>query len=252
MKYIRKKITYSLQKFNLFLLENGVKFAIFRIEQLEGSHAINSEMESEIGMDVHMIRIENYIDSDQYRVVLCPLLEGDMKSFEEKNSMFRLRLKDGYVKGMIGAPWKMYDQFEFYAFPINFKLTKNFYRRLKTFFVPVSSLEEVKSDPVYRQKSEGEATAKPYAKLIEKEDQMFRSVLESTQKEVKAEPHSPPLRRKLKEKERKEGPEKKVDSASDTTATTEKKMAFPSFFKYLRLNEINVNLTFSSGTDIHV
>ena len=62
-----------------------MKFAIFRIEQLEGNHIINNEMESEIGIDVHMVRVENYADSEQFRVVLCPLLEGEMKSFEEKN-----------------------------------------------------------------------------------------------------------------------------------------------------------------------
>ncbi|MDR3549157.1 MAG: hypothetical protein P4M11_13010 [Candidatus Pacebacteria bacterium] len=259
VKYTRKKISYSLQKFNLFLLENGVKFAIFRIEQLEGTHTINSQMESEIGIDVHMVRIENYVDSDQYRVVLCPLLEGEMKSFEEKNSMLRLRLKDGYVKGMIGAPWKMYDQFELYVFPINFKLTKNFYRRLKAFFIPTSSLEEVKNDPIYRQKSEAESVVKPYAKLIAKEDQMFRSVLESPKDEAKGEIRSPRSRAKsqaqtkLKEKEKKEAKKATPDkSVVDPTTAADKKIALPSFFKYLRLNEVSVNLTFSSGTDIHV
>ena len=256
IKHIRKKISYTLPRFNFFLQENGVKFAVFRIEQLEGNHIIDSEMGSEINIDVHMIKIENYLDSDQFRVVLCPLLEGGMKSFEERNSMLKLRLKDKYAKGMLGAPWKMYEQFELYLFPINIKLTKNFYRKIKSFFIPTSSLEEVKKDPVYRAKNEAEgAIVKPYAKLIEKEDRMFKSVLEVSpkpQKGDKASPDKKEISSKKESAKKEEEVKRKVEAEAQQQALQAKKVALPNFFSYFRLNEINVNLTFSSGMDILV
>lgn len=236
--------------------ENGVKFAVFRIEQLEGNHAIYNEMDSAINIDVHMIKVENYVDSDQYRVVLCPLLEGDMKSFEEKNSMLKLRIKDGYAKGMLGAPWKVFEQYELFIFPINFKLTNNFYRKVKSFFVPTSSLEEVKNDPVYKAKDENsENIVKPYEKIIEKDDRMFKPVLESSPESLKGKKlelldsknKTPPPAKKEEKKEK--SPEL---SPSEKAKENNKKIALPALFLYFRLNEINVNLTFSSGTDILV
>lgn len=234
-----------------------MKFAIFRIEQFEGSHIINSEMESEINFDVHMIKIENYIDADQFKIVLSPLLEGDMKSFDERISMLKLRIKDGYAKGIIGAPWKMYDQFEFYLFPINIRLTKNFYKKIKSFFIPTTSLEEVKSDPIYRQKKDSETViVKPYVKLIEKEDKMFKSILdvpadEEAGKKSKRK-KSEGKDKKEDKKEEKDAEEKKEDDKEKSKQEEEKKIQFPNYFKYFRLNEINVKLTFSSGMDILV
>jgi len=266
-KYIRKKINYTLSRFNFCLLENGAEFAIFRIEQLEASHIINSEMESEINFDVHMIKIENYVDNEQFKIVLCPLLEGDTVSFDEKIAMLKLRMKDGYAKGIIGAPWKMYDQFEFYLFPINIRLTKNFYKKIKSFFIPTTSLEEVKSDPIYRQKKESEAvTIKPYEKLIEKEDKMFKSILgdtkteeenkkrkKSTSKEDKKKEKEKEKEKKDKDKDKdKDKQEEKEDDKEKSKQEEEKKIQFPNYFKYFRLNELKVKLTFSSGMDILV
>ena len=64
--------------------------------------------------------------------------------------MIKLKTRDKYVV-VKDAPWHVYDQFEFFLYPTNIQLTKNFYEHFKTFFLPVMADEEkpVEQDKKY-------------------------------------------------------------------------------------------------------
>lgn len=237
------------------MIESGVYFAVFKIEMLEGSHIIGSNMESKCDIDLHTFRIEDLVDPQNIRVVLSPFQESEKMDLDRKTSMMKLRLRDRYAKGLYAAPWKMFEQFEIFILPIKFNLTKSFYRQLKEFFIPTTSIEEVKKDPVLGQKASPKI-GKEFEKLIGKNDKIFKAVLKSAQleleklKETNKSPSSESPKDEKKEEEKKEDKDKEKDKME--IETPELKRELPSYYKYIRLNDLNMALSYSSGMDIWV
>ena len=88
-------------------------FASVVISKVTGTHLIYANRESKVDIDIERILIENYADSEGYRMVLFPGISPIDPSAHSLNphptdTMIKLRARDKYVV-VKEAPWRVYD-----------------------------------------------------------------------------------------------------------------------------------------------
>lgn len=187
------------------MVEGGVKFAVFNVEKLEGTHIIGEAMDSKCDIEIRTIKIEDHTNPNDIIMVLSPLQQVNEKTdYDKAIPMMRFKLNDRYAKGLQGAPWKMIEHFEIFILPINFSIAKRFYLKIKEFLIPTTSLEDLKKDAVLGQKINMD-------EIIPKSAQTSKNPTPESQKKE-----------------------------------------LPVLYRYTRFSEINLILSYSSGTDIWV
>lgn len=108
-------------------------FAQVVLSKFTGTHLIYANRDSKVDMDIDRILIENYADSEAYRMVLFPVYSLSDPTTPNlqvlhapTDSMIKIRARDKYIV-VKEAPWRVYDQFEVFIFPTSIQFTKNFF-----------------------------------------------------------------------------------------------------------------------------
>lgn len=115
---------------------------------------IYSNRESKTDLDIDRITLFNHCDSEEYRMVLYPSntwshpfqrpLSQPLDSEPAPITMIKIRSRDKFVI-VREAPWRVYDQLEYYIHPTSVQLTQAFYQELKVFFFENNPLSNIKN-----------------------------------------------------------------------------------------------------------
>ena len=89
-------------------------FASVVLSKASGTHLIYVNRDSKVDIDIDRVLIENYADSEAYRMVLFPGISSIDPSTPHSlnprpaDTMIKLRARDKYVV-VKEAPWRVYD-----------------------------------------------------------------------------------------------------------------------------------------------
>jgi hypothetical protein len=88
-------------------------FSRMDVNRVSGTHLIFKNRNSKVDIDIDKILIENYIDSEDFRTVLCQGNPGSCMpaadtSAPSGDAMIKIRTRDKYVV-VKEAPWRVYD-----------------------------------------------------------------------------------------------------------------------------------------------
>jgi hypothetical protein len=134
---IAKRVTYSINDAKLKLFNNNRQFSALDVKGIHGKYLIYSNREAKQDLDIEKITVENLLDGENYRWVLCPVesLANPSQSGRSRGpprTMVQMRFKDKFIV-VSEAPWKVYDQIEIDIFPTSICLTRNLHSQFKKF-----------------------------------------------------------------------------------------------------------------------
>lgn len=151
---LARKVEYSVQTIEFTLFNNNQKFTSGLIENLQGKHMIYQNRESKTDIDIDRITLFNHCDSEEYRMVLYPsnTWQNNYQRFQSNQlepepapvTMIKIRSRDKFVI-VREAPWRVFDQLEYYIHPTSVQLTQQFYQQLKIFFFENNPLSNIKA-----------------------------------------------------------------------------------------------------------
>ena len=104
----------------LKLFNQNQQFSALDVKGVHGKSQIYSNRESKQDLDIDRITIENLLDGENYRMVLCPndntAYNKSLQDINRGPSMIKCRFKDKFIV-VSEAPWRVYDQIEMDIFP---------------------------------------------------------------------------------------------------------------------------------------
>lgn len=133
---ITKKICYTILNGEFKLHNFESMFAQMVLSKMKGTHYFYSNHEAKADIDIDKILIENYCDTEEYRMVLFPGFGLNTKDIQNNapppDTMIKIRARDKFVV-VREAPWRVFDQFEVFIYPTSIQFTHNFYTNFKNF-----------------------------------------------------------------------------------------------------------------------
>ncbi|CDW78547.1 UNKNOWN [Stylonychia lemnae] len=263
---INKKIQYNILNGEFKFYNMDVMFSQVVVSRASGTHLIYQNRDSKVDIDIDRILIENFADSEQYRMVLFPghSFHGTDNVIQQQvnpETMIKIRARDKYVV-VKEAPWRVYDQFEVFIFPSSLQFTKNFFKSFKSFFfndVPnfdnndKSDLEIKKYELLVPtkilQRAQGRNRSNQRQdesqKNTPKREQMNRlSALKSNEKDKELDLNDEDVEQLNLSDLGDNLKQKSVKRRKSTYDKGQQQKSFPIFFRYMRMNEINVSITY--------
>ena len=278
---IEKKVMWEFTSGYLELYDDSKKFSSVDMSDFTGNYWFFNSKETKWDIDIYKIIIENHFDSDTFKWALFPGFSELNPEPLDHMVKFRLRDKFVFVKD---APWKVFDQFEIFLNSMSVKLTRKFYEKLNKFMLfkeeqkkrdELQSMEDEKKisilmpsrDATYLESScsaleEDNFVQNKHCTDINRdsnEDSDSDSKNERSQTnyfETKTRNYNKYQMKAVNFHDKKRGGtfslnniSKKISNTFKTMRNIKKKQsddttAFPIYFRYFRINEIGVSLTY--------